>query len=261
MEAFWFSPANAFLRYYHIPGAEPTYVYLAGLGLAATASYPHVIRAATLSSYRTIIPDWLGCGFSDRPATFGYTIAEHAESIAGLLDHLHIANCTVIGHSMGGSVAITLAGHRPDLVARILLAEANLDAGGGAFSRSIAASTEDEFVQNGYDRLIQTAQTHGRTGNQVTAVVAGIWQVAAPHALYRSAVSLVQGVQPSWRDILYQLAIPRTYLFGEYSLPDEDSRILPEHGVEVAIVAQAGHGMMWDNPIGFAESIAAKAAQ
>jgi pimeloyl-ACP methyl ester carboxylesterase len=68
-------------------------------------------------------------------------------------------------------------------------------------------------------------------------------------------------MQPSWRNILYQLSIPRTYLFGEYSLPDEDSRILPEHGVEVAIVAQAGHGMMWDNPIGFAESIAAKAAQ
>jgi pimeloyl-ACP methyl ester carboxylesterase len=261
MEAFWFPPANAFLRYHHVPGAEPTYVYLAGLGLAATASYPHVIRAPNLSPYRAIIPDWLGCGFSDRPTTFGYTITDHAESIAALLDHLHIAHCTVIGASMGGSVAITLAGQRPDLVARILLAEANLDAGGGAFSRSIAAASEDDFIQHGYDSLIQTAQTDGRTGNHVTAVVAGIWHVAAPHALYRSAVSLVQGVQPSWRDILYQLAIPRTYLFGEYSLPHEDSMVLPAHGIQVAIVPQAGHGMMWDNPTGFAASIAAMKAQ
>lgn len=261
MEAFWFPSANAFLRYHHIPGADPTYVYLAGLGLAATASYPHVICAPPLSSYRAIIPDWLGCGFSDRPATFGYTITDHAESIAHLLDHLHIANCTVIGHSMGGSVAITLASQRPDLVARIVLAEANLDAGGGTFSRGIAASTETEFVQNGYDTLLQTAQTDGRMGNRVAAVAAGIWQVAAPLALYRSAVSLVQGVQPSWRDVLYQFAIPRTYLFGAYSLPDEDSTILPAHGVQVAIVPQAGHGMMWENPTGFAATLDAMDAQ
>jgi pimeloyl-ACP methyl ester carboxylesterase len=257
MEAFFFPPANAFLRYHHLPGADPTYVYLAGLGLAATASYPHVIRTPTLSPYRTIIPDWLGCGFSDRPATFGYTIDDHAKSIAGLLDHLQLANCTVIGASMGGSVAISLAAQRPDLVARIVLAEANLDAGGGMFSRSIAASTEDEFVRNGHTRLIETALIDGRTGDRGAAVVAGIWQVAMPHALYRSAVSLVQGAQPSWRDLLYQLSIPRTYLFGEYSLPDEDSTILPVHGIEVAIVPQAGHGMMWENPTGFAASIAA----
>lgn len=261
MEAFFFPPANAFLRYHHLLGAEPTYVYLAGLGLAATASYPHVVRAPTLSPYRAIIPDWLGCGFSDRPASFGYTIDEHAASIAGLLDYLHIANCTVIGASMGGSVAISLAAQRPDLVARIVLAEANLDAGGGAFSRSIAASTEEEFVQIGYNRLIETRQTDARTGNRGAAVLAGIWQVAAPHALYRSAVSLVQGAQPSWRDVLYQLNIPRAYLFGEYSLPDEDSTILPEHGIEVATVPQAGHGMMWDNPTGFAATIAATEAQ
>jgi pimeloyl-ACP methyl ester carboxylesterase len=261
MDACWFPPANAFLRYHHLPGSEPTYVYLAGLGLAATASYSHIIRAATLAPYGAIISDWLGCGFSDRPPTFGYTIDDHAQTIAHLLDDLHIANCTVIGHSMGGSVGITLAGQRPDLVARILLAEANLDAGGGAFSRSIAASTEDEFVQHGYDTLIQTAQTDGRTGNRVAAVAAGIWQVAAPHALYRSAVSLVQGVQPSWRDILYQLTIPRTYLFGEHSLPDEDSTRLPAHGIQVAIVPHAGHGMMWENPTGFAATIAPKDAQ
>jgi pimeloyl-ACP methyl ester carboxylesterase len=67
-------------------------------------------------------------------------------------------------------------------------------------------------------------------------------------------------VQPSWRDILYQLTIPRTYLFGEYSLPDADSTLLPAHGIQVAIVPQAGHGMMWENPPGFAASIAAMEA-
>lgn len=261
MEAFLFTPANAFLRYHQLPGAEPTYVYLAGLGGAATASYPEAIAASALSSYRAIMPDWLGCGFSDRPDTFGYTIDDHADTIACLLDELHAVNCTVIGHSMGGSVAITLAVKRPDLVARLILAEANLDAGGGAFSQSIAAVSEEAFVHQQYHALIHDIQTAGKGGNRGAAILVGMLQVAAPHALHRGAVSLVQGVQPSWRDILYHLAIPRAYLLGEYSLPDQDSTVLPAHSIQVAIVPHAGHGMMLENPIGFAGTVLALAAR
>jgi pimeloyl-ACP methyl ester carboxylesterase len=257
MEAFLLSPTDAFLRYQHLPGREPTHVYLAGLGGAASAVYPRVVSAAPLSTYRALIPDWLGCGFSDRPAAFGYTINDHADTIALLLDNLRVTACTLVGHSMGGSVAITLAAQRPELVARLILAEANLDAGGGAFSRGIAESSEDEFTQNGYHKLIQMLQTDGRAGNRIAAALTGMLQVAAPHALHRSAVSLVQGVRPGWRDQLYQLAMPRAYVFGEYSLPDEDCEVLPAHGIDVAIVAHAGHAMVWENPSGFAGTISA----
>ena len=139
---------------------------------------------------------------------------------------------------------------------RLILAEANLDAGGGAFSRSIAEVPEDEFVQRGYHRLIQALQSDSRTGNR-NPIFTGLIQIAAPHALHRSAVSLVQGSQPSWRDQLYQLTMPRAFIFGEYSLPDPDSEILPAHGIKVAIVSRAGHGMVWENPDGFAEAIVA----
>jgi hypothetical protein len=44
-------------------------------------------------------------------------------------------------------------------------------------------------------------------------------------------------------------------------LPDEDSRILPEDGIEIAIVPEAGYGMIWENPSGCAASIAAMKAE
>jgi pimeloyl-ACP methyl ester carboxylesterase len=257
MDVLLLRHTDAFLRYQDLPGSKPPHVFLAGLGGAATAVFPRVVRAAPLSAYRAIIPDWLGCGFSDRPEMFGYTISDHADTILQLLDDLQVTACTVIGHSMGGAVAITLAAQRPDLVGRLILAEANLDAGGGVFSQSVAEVSEDEFVRRGYNGLMQTLQSDSRTGNRMAPILAGLLQATAPYALHRGAVSLVQGTQPSWRDMLYQLTMSRAYVFGADSLPDPDSEILPAHGIKIAIVPQAGHGMVWENPDAFAEVIGA----
>ena len=248
---------NVFLRYEDFPGSEPAHVYLAGSGGASTATFPRVVRNTSLAKYRAIMPDWLGCGFSDRPETFGYTMSDHADTIAQLLDDLHITACNLIAHSMGGAVAITLATQRPDLVKRLILAEGNLDAGGGNFSRSVAEATEDEFVNHRYPKLIQDWRSESRSGNLSLAVLVGYLQATDPHALYRGCVNLVQGVRPSWRDQLYQLTIPRAYVFGEYSLPDPDFEVLPTHGIKVAVVSQAGHPMVYENPDGLAEVISA----
>jgi pimeloyl-ACP methyl ester carboxylesterase len=83
---------------------------------------------------------------SDRPHHFSYTVTDHADTIAYLLDTLQLQGCVLVGHSFGGAVAITLAAKRPDLVSQPFLAEANLDAGGGLVSKRVAAMSEDEFV-------------------------------------------------------------------------------------------------------------------
>jgi pimeloyl-ACP methyl ester carboxylesterase len=47
-------------------------------------------------------------------------------------------------------------------------------------------------------------------------------------------------------------ATGRRYVFGEHTLPDPDTELLPAQGIPVLTVPQAGHGMMWENPTGFA---------
>jgi pimeloyl-ACP methyl ester carboxylesterase len=257
MKAFLYKPMNAFLRYEDFPGSEPTYVYLGGAAGASTTTFPRVVRNTSLAKYRAIMPDWLGCGFSDHLETFGYTMNDHADTIAQLLDDLHITACNLVAHSMGGAVAITLATQRPDLVKCLILAEGNLDAGGGNFSRSIAEATEDEFVNHRYSKLIQDWRSDSQSGNLGLAVLVGYLQTTDPRALHRGCVNLVQGSEPSWRDQLYQLTIPRAYVFGEYSLPDPDFEVLPIHGIRVATISQAGHSMIYENPDGFAEVVSA----
>ncbi|MCP4186844.1 MAG: alpha/beta fold hydrolase [Gammaproteobacteria bacterium] len=49
--------------------------------------------------------------------------AAMAEDVERLLDHLNIQSCRIIGHSMGGKVAMILAHARPDLISRLVIAD------------------------------------------------------------------------------------------------------------------------------------------
>ncbi len=255
MQAYWLAGMEAYLRYADLPGEEPACVYLAGGGLSALGCFAAVAACGALARRRALLPDLLGCGFSDRPQAFGYSLEEHAEVVAALLDGLGLRQCVVIGASLGGAVAITLAARRPELVANLVLLEANLDPADGAFSRGVVAQSEEEFVAQGFAATVEMFRQAGREGDAGAAIVAGMLQVAAPFALHRSLAGLVWGTQPTMREHLYALQIPRTYVFGEQSLPDPDWAELPANGVRTMAVARGGHGMMLENPQGTAEAI------
>ena len=57
----------------------------------------------------------------------------HAETVALILDHENIKSAIVVGHSMGGTVAIMLAISRPDLVSKLIVGEGNIVPGGGGW--------------------------------------------------------------------------------------------------------------------------------
>lgn len=247
---------GAYLRYHDLPGREPARVYLHGLGSASSADYPTVVAHPALRQHRSLLIDFLGFGFSDRPEAFGYSLEDHARTIADLLDDLGLLGCAIIGHSMGGSVAITLAALRPDLVSRLVVAEANLDPASGAISTSIASQTETGFKTRGLAILMGEVAAQAEGGSLSSAAYLSTLRAASPHAIYHSAVSLVRGTQPTMRERFVGLTIPRAFIFGEESLPDDDAEQLPQYGISVLTVPNAGHGMAHDNPGGFAEAIA-----
>jgi pimeloyl-ACP methyl ester carboxylesterase len=249
MKAFLLTEMQAFLRYEDLSGESPANVFLPGLMIASHPTFTDILHK------HSVFVDLLGSGFSDAPEDFGYSLEEHASIVARLLDELHLKGCRVIGYSMGGAVAITLASIRPDLISRLILMEANLDPGGGIASKGIAAQTEEAFCSHGFQAFIKYFRDEGIAGDTTSAVLAGLIQIAAPHALYRSAVGLVRGTQPTMRERLLQMDVPRAYIFGEKSLPDPDWDELASQGVQVLVVANAGHGMAWDNPGGVAEAL------
>lgn len=250
---------QAFVRYYELPGEGPANVYLAGLVFAAQPAFlPVVAKHPALSGQRSILVDLLGAGFSDGPVGFSYSLEDHAQTVAALLDGLDISKCRLIGYSMSGAVAITLAAARPDLVSRLVLLESNLDPlapGQGLVSTKIAAQSEAEFCAGGFQKLVESLRQLGLAGDGSMANLAGTLQAAAPRALYRSSVSLAQGTQPTMRENLLRLDRPRTFIFGQRTLPSPDWDALASRGVQVLAVPNAGHLMVWDNPQGVAEAL------
>ena len=64
--------------------------------------------------------DLRGYGKSDKPTKYG-TIAQYADDVAHLCRQLKITSPIIIGHSMGGMVAVELAAKHPMLPTAIVL--------------------------------------------------------------------------------------------------------------------------------------------
>lgn len=237
------------IRYHDLPGTKIPILFIHGLGCTSSFDYPQLASMGGLENHRRILVDLMGSGFSDKPEAFDYSIHSHASSLEELIQALGLDQVILYGHSMGGSVATTLATRMQKQLCGLLLSESNLDAGGGFFSQKIAAYTEKAYLKVGHQALIQQSIDEG---NESWAASLSVNSAIATH---RSAVSLIKGGSPSWRDSLYALSCPKAYLFGEHSLPDPDYDELAAQGVPLVIVPDAGHSMAWENPAGLAKAI------
>ena len=226
-----------------VPGAGTPVLVVHGLGCTSTADYRTLAEA--LSGRRLLLADL--CLAEDPDAPDDHTIEGLARYLDQRLTGRGIARVVLFGHSAGGAIALSLARLAPARVAGVFLTECNLDPGGGDYSRRIAGQSKADFVAQGFAGLIaeqrRECPTHAAT-----------LEVSAPAALHRESQSLVAGTTPTWRDIMYDLTCPRTYVFSESALPDPDVAELPRHGVQVAIIPSAGHNMAYDNPAALAET-------
>ncbi|MFC9386648.1 alpha/beta fold hydrolase [Streptomyces venezuelae] len=247
MRELFLADQRAYIRWIDLPGEGPVRVFVHGLGCTSASDFAHIAAHPALGGGRALLVDLLGFGLSDRPADYDYRMESQAAAVAALLDHLGLSGVDLVGHSMGGAVTIHLAAARPELVARLVVAEPNLYGGGGAFSSPVAAQKEDAFVAEGFARMVAGADR---------ADYAARLRLADPLAVHRSAVALVEGSTPEPGDLLAALTVPRTFLVGEFSLPDPQVEQMAAAGVPVVEIPRAGHNLMLDNADGFATALA-----
>lgn len=76
--------------------------------------------------HRVVAVDLLGHGGSEKPSS-GYTIENQADLVAGVLGRLGVRNATVVGHSLGGTVATALAERSPALVDRVAIVDSEAE--------------------------------------------------------------------------------------------------------------------------------------
>lgn len=105
---------------YRVAGDPASPVLLLIHGITSTsATWEPVIDVLAEHAY-VIAPDLLGHGDSDKPRG-DYSLGAFASSLRDLLHHLGHEHVTVVGHSLGGGVAMQFAYQYPEHCERIVL--------------------------------------------------------------------------------------------------------------------------------------------
>jgi pimeloyl-ACP methyl ester carboxylesterase len=89
--------------------------------LGHTFSFRHLIPELA-TDHRIVAVDLKGFGYSGRLKKSDYSLTEQARLVARLLDKLGIDRASVVGHSLGGEVAMRMAAKYPDRVDKLVLA-------------------------------------------------------------------------------------------------------------------------------------------
>ena len=105
--------------HYEDAGEGPPLVLLHGIG-ASRQDWEFNVPAFA-RHYRVIAPDLRGFGLSERSGN--YSVATFAGDIWLLLEQLGVADFHLIGHSMGGAVALQMAVDRPQRIRRLVAAD------------------------------------------------------------------------------------------------------------------------------------------
>jgi pimeloyl-ACP methyl ester carboxylesterase len=113
-----FRTIHGYRRAFRVAGSGPAILLIHGIGDNSTTW--STVQTKLAQRFTVIAPDLLGHGKSDKPRA-DYSVAAYANGMRDLLSVLDIDHVTVVGHSLGGGVAMQFAYQFPQLVDRLIL--------------------------------------------------------------------------------------------------------------------------------------------
>lgn len=150
----------------------------------------------------------------------------------------------VLGHSMGGSIAIAFAARWPERVRRLIVAEPNLSPNQGVFSGQVVRWNEDAFAERGHAKVTRALDLAARRGEGHPGFAVSV-AASDPRMLHRAATWLRA---TDFATIAASLECPRLFIGGDDANLDDPATL----GFEVISMPGTGHVMMRDDPDGFA---------
>ncbi len=83
--------------------------------------YRNLVEELSSQGFRCIVPDHIGCGLSDKPQDYNYTLEQRIADVETLVDRLDIQTFSLVVHDWGGAIGCGLAGRRPEALDRLVL--------------------------------------------------------------------------------------------------------------------------------------------
>ena len=99
-------------------GSGPVLLFIHGI-LGSQKQWAHLVDRLD-DGHRLVVPDLFGHGSSAKPIG-DYSLGAHAATLRDLLDRLGIERVTLVGHSLGGGIAMVFSYLFPERVERLVL--------------------------------------------------------------------------------------------------------------------------------------------
>jgi pimeloyl-ACP methyl ester carboxylesterase len=256
---------------YHIAGSGPLIVLLHGIA-GDSGTWKEVVPWLT-SSHTVLAPDLLGHGESCKPEG-DYSLGAYANGVRDLLEALELPRGTIVGHSLGGGVAMQLAYQFPERCERLVLVSS------GGLGRELHALLRAAALPGagvvlpwlcvaGRQSVGRAVHALGRLGLRASADLEESWRgfvsLENPEAR-RAFLSTVRGLidlhgqRVAASDRLYLTAgMPTLIVWGEKDplIPVRHGREAHEHmpGSRLEVYAGAGHFPHRDEPRRFATTL------
>lgn len=112
--------SNGAIMHYVDEGTGPVVLMLHG-NPTWSFYYRNLVRELSQSGFRCLVPDHIGCGLSDKPKDYRYTLAQRIEDIEALIDNLEIKEFSLVVHDWGGAIGCGVGGRRPDALQKLVL--------------------------------------------------------------------------------------------------------------------------------------------
>lgn len=228
-------------------GGSELILFIHGIG-CSKESFEKVWGIPEFEKYSLLTVDLAGHGDSPRPAGFSYSMEAQADACMHLLQSFEFDRIHIVGHSMGGAVALLLAGKLEDKLGSLVSAEGNLiGVDCGLVTRKTISYDLGEFEKVKFGRFIEDNETSEDTSLKLWA---GMLRKCSPLAFYKSSESLVE-----WSDsgrlleFFRMLNTRKAYIHGDRNLKTDVLGRL--NGIEKISVSCSGHFIMTDNPCEF----------
>jgi pimeloyl-ACP methyl ester carboxylesterase len=274
---------------YHVrlwgePGPGKTPLFMVHGWMDVAASFQFVVDAFAKDRY-VVAPDWRGYGLTDAGGVDNFWFPDYLADLDFLIDHFQPeGSVDLVGHSMGGNIAMLYAGVRPERIRRLVnlegfgMAQTRPSQAPGRYAKwidELKALNRGEMALKTYPDMAAVAQRLIKTNPRISLDKAewlarhwaqpnaqGEWAILgdAAHKVINANLYKVEEVQEIFKRIsaptLCVIASDNsldTWWKGKYTLNEFQERMKAVAQLQNALVQDAGHMMHHDQPQVLAE--------
>ena len=265
IEERWVSVDGLKIRYLEAGSGPPVIMVHGAQTFLSADVFTGVMGPIADGGFRVIAYDQPGYGLSDNPSD--YRVSYRMTFITKLMDVLGLESAALVGHAHAGGMVVRLALREPERAAAVVVVcnrslipplpggqsaggqpEPGVPSPSGPTLSDVRAELEDDVYHKG---LITPDVVEAKLRLSVGKNLVAAAERAKVREPYHDAV-------PVW-ERLREIAAPLLLLYGDRDRPSlgQRARLLKEQqpDLDIRVVQNAAHLLMWDAPDAFAASV------